>query len=137
MNNQELIDNNNQLDNVSNKKGELGSLGNTTTGRNDHRQTGATNAHVNGIKEDGVDDKVIAAPEDRIDAGIDDIGRESNDAAGGYPRSPGGANQLAADRKMDDDTGLSNTVNRQPPVDERAKQAEQSNVGRRDDMTAD
>ena len=137
MNNQELIDNNNQLDNVSNMKGLPGSQGNTTTGRNDHRQTGATNAHVNGIKEDGVDDKVIVDTKDRIDAGIDDTGRESNDAAGGYPRSPGGANQLAADQKMDDDTGLSNTVNRQPPVDERLKQSEQSNVGRRDDMTAD
>jgi hypothetical protein len=32
---------------------------------------------------------------------------ESNDAAGGYPRSPGGANKLAGDRKMDDDTGFS------------------------------
>jgi hypothetical protein len=137
MNNQELIDNNNQLDNVSNMKGLPGSQGNTTTGRNDHRQTGATNAHVNGIKEDGVDDKVIAAPRDRIDGGIDDTGRESNDAAGGYPRSPGGANQLAADRKMDDDTGLSNTANQPRPIDEGSKQAEQSNVGRRDDMTAD
>lgn len=32
----------------------------------------------------------------------------SNDVGGGYPLSPGGANQLAADDKMDDDTGLSN-----------------------------
>jgi hypothetical protein len=64
-------------------------------------------------------------------------GHDSNDAAGGYPRSPGGANELAADQKMDDDTGLSNTVNEQQPVDARARQAGQSNVGRRDDMTAD
>ena len=106
MNNQELIDNNNQLDNVSNRKGEPGSLGKTTIGPNDHSQPGAA-AH------------------------------ESNDAAGGYPRSPGGANQLAADRTMDDDTGLSNTANVEQPVDERARQAEQSNVGRRDDMTPD
>jgi hypothetical protein len=62
---------------------------------------------------------------------------ESNDVAGGYPRSPGGANRLAADRKMDDDTGFSNTVNKQSEVDEGTKQAEQSNVGRRDDMTPD
>lgn len=33
---------------------------------------------------------------------------ESNDLGGGYPRSPGGANKLAADEKMDDDTGFSN-----------------------------
>lgn len=32
---------------------------------------------------------------------------ESNDAAGGYPASPAGANKLAGDRKMDDDTGFS------------------------------
>jgi hypothetical protein len=40
----------------------------------------------------------------RTDRGV----HESNDAAGGYPRSPGGANKLAADEKMDDDTGFSN-----------------------------
>lgn len=109
MNNAELIENNNQLDNVSNRKGAPGSLGKTTTGPNDHSQ-----------------------PK------VDDIaGRESNDAAGGYPRSPGGANDLAADQKMDDDTGLSNTVNQELPVDARTRQALQSNVGRRDDMTAD
>lgn len=72
------------------------------------------------------------------EAGADvDSGHASNDVAGGYPRSPGGANELAADQKMDDDTGLSNTVNEQQPVDARARQAQQSNVGRRDDMTAD
>ncbi|MBQ5939212.1 hypothetical protein [Massilia sp. AB1] len=32
---------------------------------------------------------------------------ESNDTIGGLPRSPAGANQLAGDRKMDDDTGFS------------------------------
>jgi hypothetical protein len=62
---------------------------------------------------------------------------QSNDAAGGLPKSPGGANRLAADQKMDDDTGLSNTVNRQDAIDEGSKQIEQSNVGRRDDMTPD
>lgn len=106
MNNAELIENNNQLDNVSNRKDQPGSLGKTTTGPNDHSQPGLAE-------------------------------RESNDAAGGYPRSPGGANELSADQKMDDDTGLSNTVNQTLPVDERARQAGQSNVGRRDDMTPD
>jgi hypothetical protein len=62
---------------------------------------------------------------------------QSNDAAGGLPKSPGGANRLAADQKMDDDTGLSNTVNQQDAIDEGSKQIEQSNVGRRDDMTPD
>ena len=32
---------------------------------------------------------------------------ESNDTIGGLPRSPAGANKLAGDRKMDDDTGFS------------------------------
>lgn len=61
---------------------------------------------------------------------------ESNDLAGGMPKSPGTRN-LSADRKMDDDTGLSNTVNQQVPIDQGSRQMEQSNVGRRDDMTPD
>lgn len=61
---------------------------------------------------------------------------ESNDLAGGLPRSPSGSH-LAADQKMDDDTGLSNTVNRRAAIDEGTKQTEQSNVGRRSDMTPD
>jgi hypothetical protein len=61
---------------------------------------------------------------------------QSNDVAGGLPKSPRGANRLAADQKMDDDTGLSNTVN-QPAIDEGTRQVQQSNVGRRDDMTPD
>jgi hypothetical protein len=62
--------------------------------------------------------------------------RESNDVAGGYPKSPGG-HHLAADRKMDDDTGLSNTVNRPPEIDDGERQEQQSNVGRRSDGTPD
>ncbi len=63
---------------------------------------------------------------------------ESNDASGGYPRSPGGANHLAADEKMDDDTGLSDRGNWQSvDLDDGSKQERQSNVGRRSDMTPD
>jgi hypothetical protein len=63
--------------------------------------------------------------------------RESNDLAGGYPRSPG-SGKLAADDKMDDDTGLSNTANRQSAEQDKAsRQSQQSNVGRRDDGTPD
>lgn len=121
MNKQELVENNNQLDNISNRKGQPGSLGDTTTGQNDH----------------STPDRPPAGSSDAR-AHVDDIaGRESNDAAGGYPRSPGGANELAADQKMDDDTGLSNTANQELPVDQGQKQALQSNVGRRSDMTAD
>jgi hypothetical protein len=60
--------------------------------------------------------------------------RESNDVAGGMPKSPGG-HHLAADQKMDDDTGLSNTVNQPPATPDR--QDLQSNVGRRSDATPD
>jgi hypothetical protein len=63
--------------------------------------------------------------------------RQSNDVAGGMPKSPGG-NRQSADRKMDDDTGLSNTANREPSeLDQNLRQDRQSNVGRRDDGTPD
>jgi hypothetical protein len=64
--------------------------------------------------------------------------RQSNDLAGGLPRSPG-AGKLAADDDMDDDTGLSNRGNRQSAedIDEGSRQSRQSNVGRRDDGTPD
>jgi hypothetical protein len=63
--------------------------------------------------------------------------RQSNDAAGGMPKSPGG-NRQSADEKMDDDTGLSNTANREPSeLDQNDRQERQSNVGRRDDGTPD
>jgi hypothetical protein len=65
-----------------------------------------------------------------------DAPKESNDLAGGLPRSPG-TSHLAADEKMDDDTGLSNTVNTQQPIDQGTRQAQQSNVGRRSDGTPD
>lgn len=64
--------------------------------------------------------------------------RESNDLAGGLPRSPGTKN-LSADRDMDDDTGMSNRVNNRQAsdIDEGSRQEEQSNVGRRSDGTPD
>jgi hypothetical protein len=63
--------------------------------------------------------------------------RQSNDVAGGMPKSPGG-NRQSADQKMDDDTGLSNTANREPSeLDQNLRQDRQSNVGRRDDGTPD
>jgi hypothetical protein len=63
--------------------------------------------------------------------------RQSNDVAGGLPKSPGG-NRQSADEKMDDDTGLSNTANREPSeLDQNLRQERQSNVGRRDDGTPD
>lgn len=68
---------------------------------------------------------------------IDDVGtqRFSNDSSGGLPRSPGGS-RMSAEQDMDDDTGLSNSANKQE-VDMGTKQEQQSNVGRRSDMTPD
>ena len=64
--------------------------------------------------------------------------RQSNDLAGGMPKSPGTKN-LSADQDMDDDTGLSNRVNNRQAsdIDEGSRQSEQSNVGRRSDGTPD
>jgi hypothetical protein len=63
--------------------------------------------------------------------------RQSNDAAGGLPKSPGGQH-MSASEKMNDDTGLSNTANREPSELDRAdRQDLQSNVGRRSDGTPD
>jgi len=63
--------------------------------------------------------------------------RQSNDLAGGLPKSPS-PNNLSADEDMDDDTGLSNRANRQSAEpDQGNRQMQQSNVGRRDDGTPD
>lgn len=63
--------------------------------------------------------------------------RQSNDAAGGYPKSPGGQH-MSASEKMNDDTGLSNTANRSPSeLGKEDRQDLQSNVGRRSDGTPD
>ena len=52
--------------------------------------------------------------------------------------NPGPHRELSADEDMDDDTGLSNRVNRQSEKTEQEnKQSHQSNVGRRDDGTPD
>lgn len=72
----------------------------------------------------------------RTTADKDNLNRQSNDLAGGLPRSPGTSN-LSADEDMDDDTGLSNKANQQQPIDQGNRQAAQSNVGRRDDGTPD
>ncbi len=64
--------------------------------------------------------------------------KQSNDPSAGFGRTPGAGGKLAADDDMDDDTGLSNTANRQSARQEQSnRQSEQSNVGRRDDGTPD
>ena len=62
---------------------------------------------------------------------------DSQNVAADAPSSPGG-HHLAADQKMDDDSGLSNTANRTSSELERnERQERQSNVGRRSDGTPD
>lgn len=62
---------------------------------------------------------------------------DSQNVAADAPSSPGG-HRLAADQKMDDDSGLSNTANRtSSELDRNARQERQSNVGRRSDGTPD
>ena len=62
---------------------------------------------------------------------------DSKNVAADAPSSPGGQ-RLAADQKMDDDSGLSNTANRtSSELDRNARQERQSNVGRRSDGTPD
>lgn len=64
----------------------------------------------------------------------DRTGSQTGNMQGASPHS----GHMAADQKMDDDTGLSNTVNRQSAESDQAdRQTQQSNVGRRSDMTAD
>lgn len=64
----------------------------------------------------------------------DRTGSQTGNQQGASPHS----GHMAADQKMDEDTGLSNTANRQLAENEQdSRQSHQSNVGRRSDMTAD
>jgi hypothetical protein len=102
---------------------------------NSNQQSQHTNQSDNGGNELDVSSSRAGSTDDAT-AKRDGVAQqhESNDAAGSYPVSPGG-HHMAADQKMDDDTGLSNTVNRPPATPDR--QDLQSNVGRRSDGTPD
>lgn len=138
MNSNQRSQGNNQSDNGGNEKSVSSSRGGTVEkdNLNQSQQSGTL-----GVSQQ--DSRIGQQSTDRTGSqtGSQQQGmpgqRQSNDVAGGYPRSPGGANDLAADEKMDDDTGLSNTANKQKPIDQGTRQMEQSNVGRRDDMTPD
>ena len=70
-------------------------------------------------------------------AGAQTVSHGSDDVAANPPASPRDRH-LAADRKMDDDSGLSNTTNRNASeLDRNEQQERQSNVGRRSDGTPD
>lgn len=153
MNSNQRSQGNNQSDNGGNEKSVSSSRGGTVEkdNMNQSQQSGTLNGSGQALGDQGsqrqgsIGERQGGNAQASTDRTGSQTGNEqnanpqmhqSNDAAGGYPRSPGTKN-LSADRKMDDDTGLSNTVNQQQPIDEGSRQMEQSNVGRRSDMTPD
>jgi hypothetical protein len=145
MNSNQRSEANNQTNNGGNELAESSSRAFSTAKRADQDQTptpGAQPPRGGSMQQAGAGDSAPSV--DRAGSQTGSVGQglpaghESNDAAGGMPKSPGGANQLAADRKMDDDSGLSNTANRAATgLDEGIRQEQQSNVGRRSDGTPD
>lgn len=134
MNSNQRSETNNQSSNGGNEKST--SSGRPATERDDLGQSQQSGT-PGGARQGGQDSSDRSGSQTGNVQQGDQGQRQSNDAAGGLPASPGGKH-LAADDKMDDDTGLSNTANRQSAQqDQGNRQAEQSNVGRRDDMTPD
>jgi hypothetical protein len=151
MNSNQRSEGNNQSDNGANEKSVSSSRGGTADRNNLNQQQGGSQQSVqqDALKTDrqsGQRDTSIGQQQgggqnwnsDSTDRQGSQTGsRQSNDAAGGLPKSPGGANRLDADEDMDEDTGLSDKGNRQTAIDQGSRQAGQSNVGRRDDGTPD
>ncbi len=149
MNSNQRSQGNNQSDNGGNvldtSRGGTADKGNLNNPQDKSQQSGTL-----GGSQQRTDQRQGAQQEDRIGQNSTDRAgsqtgnqqqeygvHDSNDAAGSYPMSPRGK-QLTADEKMNDDTGLSNTANRQSAEpDEGYKQELQSNVGRRSDGTPD
>ncbi|MDB5918245.1 MAG: hypothetical protein JWR40_2479 [Massilia sp.] len=143
MNSNQRSEANNQTNNGGNELAESSSRAFSSTKRADQTpaQPGAAmplagaNGSVQSVDRAGSQTGTVGEPGNHAQ-GLP-AGHESNDVAGGMPKSPGG-HHLAADQKMDDDTGLSNTANRAAPsLDEGIRQEQQSNVGRRSDGTPD
>lgn len=123
MNSNQRSQGNNQSDNAGNEKSVSSSRAGTVQDNTQNQKS----------KQAGSAGSQTGAGQKNAMPGV----HESNDLAGGMPRSPG-ARHLAADEKMDDDTGLSNKGNRQSvEIDEGTRQPRQSNVGRRSDGTPD
>ena len=154
MNSNQRSQGNNQSDNGGNEKSVSSSRGGTVDKDNlgQSQQSENLNASGQAIGSEGSQRQGSIGSRQGQESGQDSTDRagsqtgseqnanpqlhQSNDAAGSYPKSPA-TKSLSADRKMDDDTGLSNTVNQQEPVDQGKRQMEQSNAGRRSDMTPD
>ena len=109
---------------------------------NSNQRSQANNQSDNGGNEKAVSSSRGGTVEKDLDQQSRQQGqpgqKQSNDLAGGLPRSPAAGPSLNADQNMNDDTGLSNRANRQSPEqDQGNRQSAQSNVGRRDDGTPD
>lgn len=118
MNSNQRSQGNNQSDNGGNEKTVSSSRGGTVEKDNlnpQGAQQGEQRQKQGGSQEDS---KIGQQSTDRTGSqtGSQQQGqpgqKQSNDLAGGYPRSPGAGGKLAADEDMDDDTGLSNRANR-------------------------
>ncbi len=126
----------NELDVSSSRAGVV----DTSAGRQPHADARQGGAQQSGAQPGSAPGSADSA--DRAGSQTDSSGQfqggpgvhQPNDVAGGLPKSPAG-HHLHADEKMNDDTGLSNTVN-QPPANP-DRQDLQSNVGRRSDGTPD
>lgn len=118
----------NELDVSSSRAGVV----DTSAGSQQHADAKAGGAQQSVASQGGAPGSDQSA--DRTGSQTDSGVHQSNDVAGGMPKSPGG-HHMHADEKMNDDTGLSNTANRPPATPDR--QDLQSNVGRRSDGTPD
>lgn len=129
----------NELDVSSSRAGVV----DTTAGKQQHSDAQQSGAQQSGAQQGGTPGSEQST--DRAGSQTDGSGqrqgepgvRESNDLAGGLPRSPSG-HSMSSDEKMNDDSGLSNSANREPSeLDQNNRQERQSNVGRRSDGTPD
>jgi len=129
-----------EKDNINPEVQRSGTL-NSSTPVNQQRQQGQQQGNRQGAKDSTDRTGSQTGSQQKEGGPIHESNEEvhqSNDAAGGYPRSPGGANQLDANEKMDDDTGFSRGQNiPASEIDDGTRQEKQSNVGRRSDMTPD
>lgn len=125
---------------MKSNQGNQGNQGNNTADKGDKQQSESM-SRGGTVEKDNMNPAGIGSEQSGTPAGSrqgQPGQRQSNDLAGGYPRSPGAGGKLAADEDMDDDTGLSNRANRQSAeIDQGSRQSQQSNVGRRDDGTPD
>lgn len=140
MNSNQRSEGNNQSSNGANEKSASSSRGGTVEKDNLNQQSQQSGT-LGGSKQQGGQAGQQSTERSGSQTGNQQQGmpgqHQSNDVAGGLPKSPGGK-RLAADQDMDDDTGLSNRQNRQSAdLDQGSRQSQQSNVGRRSDGTPD